>query len=92
MSYSVSQRPRELGIRVALGAQRRDVLGLVVKQGIALVLGGTLIGLGGGMVLTRLMVGLLYEVSPTDPLSIYGCGGRIGGSGRPGLLSADAES
>jgi putative ABC transport system permease protein len=69
MSYLVAERRREIGIRLALGAQRRDVLGLIVKRGMKLVLIGTLIGLGGAVWLTRLMTSLLYGVSATDPLT-----------------------
>jgi putative ABC transport system permease protein len=69
ISYSVAERTREIGIRIALGAQRRDVLRLVVKRGMALVLGGALIGLGGAVALTRLIASMLYEVSTTDPLT-----------------------
>jgi len=70
MSYSVAERTREVGIRIALGAQRRDVLGLIVKRGMTLALGGALIGLGGAIAITRLMTGLLYEVSATDPFTL----------------------
>lgn len=66
VAYSVTQRTREIGIRVALGAQRRDVLILVARQGLSLALIGVAVGLAGAFALTRLMVGLLFGVSPTD--------------------------
>jgi putative ABC transport system permease protein len=72
LAYSVSERTREIGIRVALGAQRRDVLKLVVAQGMKLTLIGAVIGLGASLALTRLMQGLLFEVSATDPLTFTG--------------------
>jgi putative ABC transport system permease protein len=69
MSYAVSQNTREIGIRMALGAQTRDVLRLIVGQGILLTTIGVLVGLGASFALTRLMVSLLFGVSPTDLLT-----------------------
>jgi macrolide transport system ATP-binding/permease protein len=66
MSYAVSQRTRELGIRVALGAKTRDVLWLVIKQGLVLVSVGLGVGLAGALALTRLMASVLVGVSTTD--------------------------
>jgi putative ABC transport system permease protein len=67
ISYSVTQRTHELGIRIALGADPRDVLKLVLGQGMVLTLIGVSIGLAGSLALTRLMSGLLFGISPTDP-------------------------
>jgi putative ABC transport system permease protein len=69
MSYSVAQRTREIGIRMALGAQRSDVLKMTVQQGMKLVGLGLLIGVGTAFVLTRLMSSLLFGVSATDPVT-----------------------
>jgi putative ABC transport system permease protein len=70
MSYAVAQRTREIGIRMALGAQAGTVLKLVVGQGLKLVAAGVLLGLAGSLLLTRLMSSLLFGVSPTDPLTM----------------------
>jgi putative ABC transport system permease protein len=69
LSYLVSQRIREIGVRMALGADRRDVVRLIVRQGMALVFWGVVLGLAGAFAATRLIRRQLYEVSATDPVS-----------------------
>jgi putative ABC transport system permease protein len=69
MAYSVTQRTQEIGVRMALGARPRHVLRLVFKQGLGMLVIGTLIGLAGAFALTRLMRTLLFEVTATDPLT-----------------------
>lgn len=67
LSFSVSQRTHEIGIRLALGAHPRDVLRLIIRQGMKLVCTGIVLGMAGAVALTRLMSSLLYGVSPIDP-------------------------
>jgi putative ABC transport system permease protein len=69
ISYTVSQRQREIGIRLALGAQRGDVLHMVVRQGGTMAVLGVAIGMCAALGLTRLMTRLLFGVSPVDPLT-----------------------
>jgi len=72
MSYSVTWRTHEIGIRMALGAKRGDVLRLVVRQGMIMALIGLVIGLIGALSLSRVMTSMLHGVSPTDPLTFAG--------------------
>ncbi len=69
LAHAVTQRTREMGIRTALGAQSRDLLGLVVGQAARLVVAGTVFGLAAACALARVLERLLYEIKPTDPLT-----------------------
>jgi predicted permease len=69
VAYQVSQRTQEIGIRLAVGADRSQVLGMVLRQGLALAAVGTTAGLAGAFALTRLMQSLLYGVGPNDPMT-----------------------
>jgi ABC-type antimicrobial peptide transport system permease subunit len=75
MSVAVSQGTRELGLRMALGARASDLLRLVVSQGLAVTMGGVLLGAAAAFGLTRLLGYLLYEVSPRDPFAFAGAFG-----------------
>lgn len=70
INYSTSQRTHEIGLRMALGAQSGDVMRLIVGQGLVLALTSIVIGLVGSVALTRLMKGLLFGISATDPLTL----------------------
>jgi predicted permease len=69
LAYLVSQRTQEIGVRLAIGADRSQVLGMVLRQGLSLAAIGIVVGLIGAFALTRLMRGLLYEVGPNDPIT-----------------------
>jgi putative ABC transport system permease protein len=72
VAYRVNQRTHEIGLYIALGAQHRDVLRLVMKDGVKLGLLGIVLGLAGAIALTRVMVSVLFEVKPTDPATLIG--------------------
>jgi putative ABC transport system permease protein len=72
VSYSCTQRVHEFGIRMALGAERRDLLRMVICQGAKLALMGVCVGIGGALLLTRFLSSMLYGVKPTDPLTLVG--------------------
>jgi putative ABC transport system permease protein len=69
MAYSVSRRTREIGVRVALGARSRDVLTMIMAQGMRTILIGIVIGLAGSLALSRVVASLLFGVTATDPLT-----------------------
>jgi ABC-type antimicrobial peptide transport system permease subunit len=69
LAYTVTQRMREIGIRIALGASARNVAGLVLRQGLLLAVAGVVIGGGAAFALTRWMESLIFGVSPTDPVT-----------------------
>jgi putative ABC transport system permease protein len=67
ISYIVSERTHEIGIRLALGAEKRNILQMVLRQGLGLALAGAAVGLAGALIVSHLLTGLLYGVKPTDP-------------------------
>jgi putative ABC transport system permease protein len=69
LSFAVTQRIREIGVRVALGARPRDVLTMVISQGLKLFAVGLAIGMAAALILSRLIAHLLFDVTPTDPVS-----------------------
>jgi putative ABC transport system permease protein len=72
MNYAVSQRTREIGIRMSLGAGRSEILQMVMSQGIRQAIAGILTGIAAAVLLSRLMVQMLFGVQPTDPLTFAG--------------------
>jgi putative ABC transport system permease protein len=96
LSYSVSQRRREIGVRLALGARQRHVLRLVIGQAMALTAAGIACGIAAALSLNQVLAGLLYEVSPTDPASYAGiilflCGVALLASALPARRALDAD-
>jgi putative ABC transport system permease protein len=79
MTYSVSRRATEIGIRMALGAQRRDILNMVLREGLALALVGVALGTAGALALTRLLKAFLFATAPTDPITYAGAAALLVG-------------
>ncbi len=72
LSYAVTQRNNELGIRIAMGAETRDILTMVIRQGMFVTAIGLVIGVSLAFAVTRVMASLLYEIAPTDPITFAG--------------------
>jgi ABC-type antimicrobial peptide transport system permease subunit len=74
ISYGVAQRRREIGVRMAVGASRREVIGLIVGSSMRLAAGGVLLGLVGSLLLTEQLRAMLYGIDPTDPITFVVAG------------------
>ena len=72
ISYLVNERTHEIGIRLALGANRAKILQMILRQGLELAIAGAALGLVGALIVSHLMAGLLYGVRPTDPVTFAG--------------------
>lgn len=77
LSYVVAQRRHEIGIRLAIGADRRDVLAMIVKSGLALAIGGLVVGLTGAAALSKVIASQLHDISPLDPVTFVGVAGVL---------------
>jgi putative ABC transport system permease protein len=78
MAYTVRRQTREIGLRIALGASAVDVVGMVIRKGMALVSVGMGVGLAAALALTRLLHTLLFEISAVDPLTYLGVAAMLG--------------
>ena len=77
-SYSVTQRQREIGIRMAIGAERRSVMVMIIREGAILAFAGIVLGLGSGLVASHLIAAFLFKVTPTDPATFWGVSMLLG--------------
>ena len=80
MAYAVSQRTHELGVRLALGAQRGEVVRMVLGESLRLVAGGIALGLGGALLLNGLLSTMLFDVNPSDPVALIGASALLLGT------------
>jgi len=78
ISYSVTQRQREIGIRMAIGAERRSVMVMIIREGAILAFAGIVLGLGSGLVASHLIAAFLFKVTPTDPATFWGVSMLLG--------------
>jgi len=78
IAYSVAQRTREIGVRIALGAERYAVVRMIVRQGMRMAVAGLLLGIAAALAVTRAITSLLYEVTPTDPATFAAVAGLVG--------------
>ena len=86
IATSVSQRTQEFGVRMALGASRATVLQMVIRQGLALVCGGLLVGILAAVAVTRVLSSYLFDTRPTDPLTLLLVGAAFVGAGAVACL------
>jgi putative ABC transport system permease protein len=96
IAYSVAQRTHEIGVRMALGAQRREIVRMVLRQGLAITSAGILMGLAAAFALTRVVASLLYDVAPTDPATFIAVVGVLAATalaacGGPALKAARVD-
>ena len=91
VAFAVAQRTPEIGIRIALGASRGQVVAMVVRQGMVITLCGIALGLGAAMASTQVMAALLYEVTPTDFATFAAAGADCGRHGLRGVLRAGRQ-